>query len=49
MSAVGVLDAKVIDNEDEHDWSPFMSLKTGGGGTLVVPVHFQALGEQVIG
>jgi hypothetical protein len=49
MSTVGVLDAKVINNEDEHDWLPFMSPKTGGGGTLVVPMHFQVLGEQVIG
>ncbi len=49
MSAFGVLDAEVINYEDKHDRPPFMTPKAGGSCTLEVSVHFQALGEQVIG
>jgi hypothetical protein len=49
MLALVVLDAEVIDYEDKHDRPPFMTPKAGGSSALVGSVHFQALGEQVIG
>ena len=40
MLALGVLDAEVINDEDKHDWPPFMMPKAGGCSTLVVSVRF---------
>ena len=44
-----VLDAKIIDDKDKHDWAPFVSPQARGGGTLVVAMRFQSGHEEVVG
>ncbi len=45
MSSVGILYAKVVDDEYKNDWPPLVTPQAWCGGTLVVPLGFQAFGE----
>ncbi len=48
MAAVAVLDAKIINNQDESDWAPFVMPKSCHGGALVVAMAIEALAEKVV-
>ena len=49
MLATRVLYTEIINNEDKHDWAPFVSPESWCCVTLVVPMTKQTLGEEIVG
>ena len=49
MLDANILDAKVIDDEDEHDGLPFVSPEARGGIELVVSCLVEAFLEEFVG
>ena len=48
MAFALVLDAEVVDDEDEEDGAPFMSPESGSCGALVVPMRCETFSEEIV-
>ena len=49
MLDANIFDAKVVDDESEHDGSPFEPPEAGGGIKLVVSCRVEAFFEEFVG
>ncbi len=49
MLLANVLNPKVVDDEGERDWSPFVRPKSWGGLALGVPVFLESFGQEFLG
>ncbi len=45
VAFVYVLNAEVVDNEDERNWAPLVSPESGRGGALVISVLVELFSE----